>query len=73
MSVLYGYFSQRAFDLGSPSHIYMTFDNKEVEVTAVCEDPEGSKYKWGDKEFVGRVTQWIRPGQKLKEQSYDVS
>ena len=61
----WGFFSQEASSRCG-TEVYRTLDGREVEVTAACNDPEGSNYHWDDKVMVGEVTEWVRPGKPRK-------
>ena len=41
------------------SHIYLDQNGQEIEVTAVGHQKD-FKYKWDDKIYMGKVTQWVR-------------
>lgn len=50
---MYGFLSERARAHGSS--LYKTPDGREVLVTGVDSDPEGTAYRWADKVSVGEV------------------
>ena len=60
----YGFYSQKAVDNGRGSVIYLTPEGKEVEVTAVYEDKDGTDYLWPDKVCVGQVAKYLRPNKE---------
>jgi hypothetical protein len=58
----YGFYSIKAIEGGGGTSIYSTPDGREVEVSMVDDNPEGSGYSWPDKVSRGEVVEWLRRG-----------
>ncbi|MCC6537651.1 MAG: hypothetical protein IT162_08895 [Bryobacterales bacterium] len=59
----FGLFSQKATDAGYPVSVWLTVDNRTVEVTAIAEaDEDIEKYPWPDKYIVGELKEFVRRG-----------
>lgn len=58
--VKYGWYSERAVDMGGAVVVWETPLGDEVEVTGVTSDLEGKGYAYEDKMFVGEVTRYLR-------------
>jgi hypothetical protein len=57
----YGFYSQQAREKAGAS-IWSTPDGRNVEVTAVFDEPDGIGYLWPDKKLVGEVVEWVEHG-----------
>ena len=55
----YGFYSETASKQNG-YHVYKTPDGREVNVTAIYADPEGSDYLWDDKRKVGVLGEYVR-------------
>ena len=62
MPKLYGVTSKIAIERGVRTVIYKHIDGHEVELIAVCNDPECAGFLWPDKQLLGEVTEYIRQG-----------
>jgi hypothetical protein len=68
--VLFGFFSLESYEHGCGSSFYLREDGTEAEVTAVYPTETAEGYQWKDKRCLGRVTRWVRIGQRSKHFDY---
>ena len=57
----WGFFSATAYEKFG-SFIWETPEGKEVEVTGITHEENGSSYKWPDKIPVGQVIKYVKAG-----------
>jgi hypothetical protein len=65
----YGFYSQKAVDMGLGSAYYTRPNGSKVEITCVCDDVNGSDYKLADKVCVGEVVKYV--GVCKKDEVFD--
>ena len=56
----YGWYSYKAFKNNKVSHIWLSPDGVEVNLTSVSNDQNNPSSMFGDEVFVGPVTKWLR-------------
>lgn len=58
----YGFYSQKAVNLGYPTYAYRHVDGGTVEVSWIDSDPDVNKAlaNWDDAEYLGEVTELIK-------------
>lgn len=62
--ILHAWYSPEAAALGYGTTFYKREDGTEVEVTCVGEEADLEWYKWPDKQYLGLVVRYSRPGQR---------